>query len=215
MMEYLQIDESKCVGCGACLGATDLVEETAEGKAKVKSKTVLTGKQLSTAKEIMADCPAQAISLVKGTNVATKDIGPLVNKLEKDLTRVWQEIKKISVADVKFDANNYSVDMPEKVYMSYSRYEYSSDSKAKKAALAIFDRYVYSQYRRFILEVFVKYKLDKLRYYYSQESDGFIYKLNKKFEEILKDFASQVTAAGKSTLPADFTKFEAVPEFFF
>lgn len=211
-MEYLQIDESKCVGCGACLGATDLVEETPEGKAKVKNKVVLKGKQLSTAKEIMADCPAQAISLVKGTNVVKADIGSLIRKLELDLTKELQGIKKISRAEVKFDADQYSVDFPEAIYGSYSNYEFSSSSKAEKAALAMFDRYVYSQYRRFILEVFVKYKLDKLRHYYIQERGGFIYELNKKFEAMLKDFKSQVAAIGKSGLPKNFTKFEILPD---
>ncbi len=211
-MEYLQINESKCVGCGACLGATDLVEETAEGKAKVKNKVVLKGKQLSKAKEIMADCPAQAISLVKGANVVKADIGSLIRKLESDLTKELQGIQKISQSDVKFDADQYSVDFPEAIYGSYSNYEYSSSTKATKAALALFDRYVYSQYRRFILEVFVKYKLDKLRHYYIQERGGFIYELNKKFEAMLKDFASQVDAVGKSGLPKNFTKFEILPD---
>ncbi len=60
----------KCICCGACIVATDLLVEDDEGKAKASDKGYISSDFLQKAKEIVDSCPVNAISIVE-TGIAS------------------------------------------------------------------------------------------------------------------------------------------------
>jgi len=74
-MIQVMIDQKKCVGCGFCMNCdSDLFEiDVKSFKAKLKQKNKLVDlssidispKQLEKIKEIIKNCPAQAIKITK------------------------------------------------------------------------------------------------------------------------------------------------------
>ena len=162
-----------CVSCGLCLQETDLLVEDAVGKAKPAEKCIIN--DLKKAEKIVADCPVGAISIVEKGDIKQLD-EKTIRELPSLLKRKLQEVKKptIDIDDVKMDANKYTMSYPEGFFVGDYRYEYSSESSAIRAAMEKFDRYCYSQYARFITEVLVQYREDKLKKYYSFDKKKFL-----------------------------------------
>lgn len=201
-----------CVSCGLCLQETDLLVEDAVGKAKPAEKCIIN--DLKKAEKIVADCPVGAISIVEKGDIKQLD-EKTIRELPSLLKRKLQEVKKptIDIDDVKMDANKYTMSYPEGFFVGDYRYEYSSESSAIRAAMEKFDRYCYSQYARFITEVLVQYREDKLKKYYCFDKKSFWGEANNRYEKILKDFAAEleVLTGGSINLGESFIKFEAYP----
>lgn len=204
-MQKFQVD-SKCIGCGSCFLETNLLVEDSAGKAVPAAKGSISEAFLPKAKGIVAACPVKALSIVTTTAV---DLKTLPQLLEKKLKAVI--IPEVKLQDIKMDAHKYSLSCP--YPRGENQYVYSSESKAFRAAENEFDRICYSQYRRFILDIFVQYREDKLRYYYTFDENSFWHKLNSQYEKILIEIANEFEAVteGKKKLPAGFTTFAEYP----
>lgn len=231
MLRYAVSD--KCNACGICVTLTDLVVENAVGIAEPAKHAYISAEALSKAEQIVAKCPMQALSIVQqnadgstssyqsGSSAACSGnsrgsgscnqvaLEALPALLAKRFAAI--PLPEISKQDIAFDANNYSLDYP--YPQGEYRYDYSSEEKANKAGLAEFNRIAYSQFRKFNLSVFVQYKLDKLKTFYSLDAEGFIPKLNQRYEDLLVEFVNQAQSlsGGQVHFPADFTTFAAFP----
>ena len=172
----------KCIACGNCLLETKLLQEDAEGKAVPVNGGYFSDDFLAKAEEIVAGCPVQALSIAEG---AGADLSKLPEKLQNALAKIT--VPNVTRKDVEMHAQDYRMtcSYPQGEY----RYDYSSESRAMSAAESEFDRICYSQYKKFILEVFVQYK---------------------QYADVLQEFAG-AAAAGGIMLPADFKEFEVFP----
>ena len=207
-MKTFEVSE-KCACCGMCTQKTNLLVENATGKVVPAPKCVITSQFLKEAEEIVKNCPAGAIRIVEKGEVKSLDKNSLANLLRTKLEKVEKPVLKKE--DIKMDVNRYSISSPNMRYSS--GYEYSSESSAESAALSEFDRNVYSQYTRFITEVLVQYREDKLKKYYTFDRNSFWGQANAKYEKVLLDFVNEVEGSsdGKIKFSADFVKFEAYP----
>jgi len=209
-----------CEACGICFEITNLLVENETGYAEPTKTGYISDDYMNIAKSVVNACPAHAIDIVdvkldseinsnKRGNSTSYTLEQLPRLLEKRLMSTV--IPEITKDDIVFDANKYEMNAP------YSRgegdFKYKSDEKAKKAGLAEFNQIVYSQYSRFILSVMVQYKLDKLKFFYSSEEDGFIAGLNRKYVELLQNFRDEAECLsnGKIMLPVEFVNFAAFP----
>ncbi len=206
---------NNCIACGQCIQMTDLLVENAVGKTEAASQGYITENFIEQAKEIVSECPAKAISIVEvgNTSVSGKDgLKELKRKLEEKLYAF--QFPKVSLQDIKFDANNYSIAIPGS--RGEYQYSYSSHSQAKSAGKEEFNRIMYSQYRPIILNVFVQYKNDKLQPFYTCErtEKSYYYRINKQIERILAEFANEASAISNENInfSNDFLKFDVYPD---
>lgn len=58
----IEVDEEKCIGCGACEAQCPTNYEVAEGKAKIKEANV---KELGCNKDAEEACPVDAIKITE------------------------------------------------------------------------------------------------------------------------------------------------------
>lgn len=122
----------------------------------------------------------QALSIAEG---AGADLSKLPEKLQNALAKIT--VPNVTRKDVEMHAQDYRMtcSYPQGEY----RYDYSSESRAMSAAESEFDRICYSQYKKFILEVFVQYKEDKLRKFYTFDESGFWGQINKQYADVLQN----------------------------
>ena len=94
-----------------------------------------------------------------------------------------------------------------------SGYEYNSSRAAIKAGLAEFDKVAYSQYRRIILSIFVQYKNDKLKPFYTFDENSFYAKNNQKYKKVLLEVLAEAKEITNDEikLPTDFAEFNVCP----
>lgn len=185
--------------------AISIVELSASGKSEILvDDTAAQKKLIAKSKSV----PNGKKNLHTSNNVEV-ELQKLPDLLEKGFDKV--KIPDIKKSDVAFDAKKYYIGCP--YPQGELRYDYSSEEKAIRAGLAEFNRIAYSQYRKFNLSVFVQYKLDKLKPFYSLEADGFIEKLNRKYSDLLQSFIDEAESLsnGKIKFPENFAEFEAYP----
>ena len=203
----------KCICCGACIVATDLLVEDDEGKAKASDKGYISSDFLQKAKEIVDSCPVNAISIVEtgiASNTGKEGLIQLSNLLESKLREI--EIVDVSSEAVKFDARKYNISYP--YPRGQNRYTYSSSSKAVNAGFDEFKRIAYSQHGRFITDILVQYKIEKIRPYYIFDESSYYYQINKRFEKVLNEFATEAEALsnGNVVFPSNFSEFNVFPK---
>lgn len=174
----------KCIACGNCLLETKLLQEDAEGKAVPANGGYFSDDFLAKAEEIVAGCPVQALSIAEG---AGADLSKLPEKLQNALAKIT--VPNVTRKDVEMHAQDYRMtcSYPQGEY----RYDYSSESRAMSAAENEFDRICYSQYKKFILEVFVQYKEDKLRKFYTFDESGFGGRLTSNMQMCCRNLPEQ------------------------
>lgn len=202
----------KCNTCGMCTTMTELLKEDAKGKVYAVESGYILEEAINEAKNVIDICPVHAITIVEAGTV--NSIGKKgLKELEEVLKTKLQGIKKVKVTkrDIKFDSKQYNIDYADA--RGQNEYKYSSDSRATRAAIEEFDRIAYSQYRPFILSVFVQYKNDKLKPYYTFDEHSFYAKNNIQYERILKEIAAEAQSLsnGDIALPQDFTEFDVYP----
>ena len=119
----------------------------------------------------------------------------------KDLIEVLKNkrdtfsVKRVSVNDIKFKAENYQI-----AILPYSDKEYianySYESQAKSAAREEFRNLCYSEsaYRPIIKKIFVEYKVRVLRPFYTCEEveDSAYFLYNKEIKQFLKDIYAEI-----------------------
>lgn len=203
----------KCICCGACIVATNLLVENDEGKAKASDKGYISNDFLQKAEDIVNSCPVNAISIIEtgiSSNTGEEGLIQLSDLLESRLKEI--KIVDVSYKDVKFNARNYAISRP--YPRGQDHYTYSSSSKAVSAGFDEFKRIAYSQHGRFITDILVQYKIEKIRPYYIFDESSYYYQINKQFEKVLNEFVNEAEALsnGNIVFPNGFREFNVFPK---
>ena len=202
----------KCNACGMCTAMSELFISDEKGFARANNGGFFDEKDMDSVKEVVLTCPTDAIT-IEDADIGAKAGKAGLTELKATLKKKLESIVKpeVTIKDIKFDANNYSVDLG--YYENSSGYDYKSDAAAERAGLREFDRVAYSQYRKIILSVFVQYKNDKLKPYYTFDETGFYGKNNKFYSDVLKEIANQARIISNNAikLPNDFEQFKVLP----
>lgn len=197
----LKISE-KCVQCGSCLGLDyDFICSKEDGTIVVKDVTYL-GEDSNEYNELVEVCPANAFELIVDSNVNSKD-AKIINKVNE--LRNFKGIIFPSKSDVKFNSNDYTIEIPSA--HGEHRYEYSSDKAAENAAMQEFQRGMYSQIDNIILKVLTEYRVKIVKKYYSKENS--VYEsCNRELSEKL----SSINSLLGNCFNKEFCEFNYYPE---
>ena len=183
-MRSVSVDKDKCVACGACLSCTEYFYDGDDGKACTYKSKLITDDHIALIEELILLCPVNAILLLK--NSKRTNIDKVFEDLRKDLLDCL--VKYRSFSEFKYERDKYKLEHPITPNYYGSDYVYSSHSKAQNAGLEEFDRYVYSQYRKILVELFVQYKMDKIYPFYDLSKNSMIDNLLKKIENIFDQY---------------------------
>lgn len=207
---------NECQACGSCSLSTQLIKESANGKAEPVEPAIVDDKNLASIQSIMSSCPAKAISLVDiGLTNATGKAG--LNELKQIIVdRIKNYIYSYpNPKEYEFNKSEYSA--PITYGCGEYRYDYKSSDKAEQAGLKEFDRVMYSQSKALIIQILVDYKNKKLRKYsyYDIEVGNYYYDFNRQMEQLLRQIVAEAKALsnGKINFPKDIDTFEVTPQF--
>ncbi|MFD3156738.1 ferredoxin [Haloimpatiens sp. FM7330] len=204
-MKQIKVSE-KCNGCGLCIVNCSYLQENSDGNAVPIESKAINDYDLETVKKIINDCPEKALSIVETSNTSKrgkaglKDLIEMLKKKTNNFT-----VKKVSTNDVKLNCKDYYIAVPCSI-KEYSR-NYSSESQAKSVARDEFRRLCYSEtaYRPIIKKVFVEYKVNVLKPYYTcEDAEGSVYfSYNKKIRKLLAEIyaEAQEICGGECALP--------------
>lgn len=201
-MSNLKVN-SKCIMCGSCLSlGCDFLVEKSDGRVEVRDNTFL--KPDSTDLKSLIDiCPVQAFEYDKNVKIESKT--EQLAKIKEQL-RNWKGINSVTVKDIPFKEEKYSMSMP---YIVGSSYIYSSDRAAINAAETQFNNAAYSKINVFILQVISQYRADMVSPYYTYGPDtsSVYYKENQKIILLLK----QAEKLSEKKLSSNFSDFDIYP----
>ncbi len=194
----------KCNGCGLCvMNYGKYIQEDAEGNAVFVNSTI-EHDDLPGLEQMVNDCPEKAMSIMETGNAKRSG-----REGVKDLIEVFKNkrdtfsVRRVSVNDVKFKAENYQIAILPYSSKEYSA-NYSSESQAKSAAREEFRNLCYSEsaYRPIIKKIFVEYKVRVLRPFYTCEdvenSAYFLY--NNEIRQFIKDIHAEVMDICKNSI---------------
>lgn len=212
-MKQIKVNE-KCNGCGVCIINCPYLVENEEGNAQAVLGKVIKDEDESMVKKVVAECPEGALEIVEiGTNKRGKaGVREVINTLKNRCSSF--SMGQVSCSDVRLDIKDYKVQVP---YSSkeYQR-NYTSESSARSAAKDEFNRLCYSEsaYRPMIKKVFVEYKINVLKPYYtcSDQPDSAYYKFNEQIRQFLADAYAQICdLLGDGKLPEAWKNFSVYP----
>lgn len=188
-MRQIKVSE-KCNGCGLCIVNCGYLKENTEGNAEPVEGKAINDNDLKMIEKIVNDCPEKALSIVNKSltsisgKAGLKDLIEILKKTSNNFS-----IKKITAKDVKLSIKDYYIAVP---YSSKeNNRDYNSESQAKSAAKDEFNKLCYSEtaYRPMIKKVFVEYKVNVLKPYYTCEDvEASVYfSYNKEIRKLLAD----------------------------
>lgn len=190
------IVNDQCSGCGLCIvNCSSYLQENAEGNAEPVAGKAIHEKDLESVIKVVAECPESALQIVE-TGMASRKGGAgvveVISKLKDKCNRFY--VKKISNSDVSLNSKDYYIPIPS-TGKEYSR-DYSSESSARSAAREEFRHLCYSEtaYRPLIKKVFVEYKVNVLKPYYTcadtEESAYYVY--NQEIRKLLSNVYAEI-----------------------
>lgn len=206
------IVNDKCNGCGLCIVNSPYLQENTEGNAEPVAGMAILEKDIDSVMKIIAECPVSALELVEtGTTDKTgaAGIADIISTLKNQCENFT--VKKVSNSDVKLRAKDYYFPVPSSS-KEYSR-DYSSESSARSAARDEFNRLCYSEtaYRPMLKKVFVEYKVNVLKPYYTctDTEDSVYYTYNQQIRKLLADAYAEINYLlyGKNQLPDNWKDF--------
>lgn len=206
----------KCNGCGLCVVNSAYMQEDEEGYAQPIPGKAIKESDLNAVTLVVNKCPEKALSIIE-TGVAVSSGKSGVTQVIKTLKRQCDSIavKKISSSDVRLRAKDYRISVPysNKEY----RRDYTSESSAKSAARDEFNRLCYSEqaYRPLIKKVFVEYKVNVLKPYYTCENvpESAYYQYNEIVRKQLADAYAEISILlGEGKLSRTWTDFSVYPK---
>lgn len=212
-----QIDVSKeCNGCGLCVMNCSFLKENDEGNAEFIKGMSISENDIKNVEQVISDCPQKALSIVDVSSTSKSGAAgakEVLDKLKKSVDDF--KIAKIGNSAVKLDAKRYPLDIP---YSSREyRREYSSESSARTAARDEFNRLCYSEsaYRPMIKKVFVEYKVNVLKPYYTCEDNetSAYYQYNVQMRDMLSKAYAEIKdlLGGSLSVGEDWTSFSVYP----
>ncbi len=185
-LKRIKISE-KCMACGLCL-CNKYIMETEEGKAKVEGAGIVEKKDINAIEELVANCPARAISL---STVQTISKEQLLKKLD-------QRIEQFSLAvpereELEYDTDKANISIPYGISGEH-QYKYSSYNKAKAALRAGLNQALFSRRKELVQEVISQYQSEVLYDYieYKETKNNFYYNANKKAQNVLEQMIVDV-----------------------
>lgn len=207
---------SKCNGCGLCIVNSPYFQENDEGYAQPVPGKAIKASDINAVTKTADECPEKAISIIETgqATAAGKDgVNQIIEALKKQCNSI--SVKKVGISDVNLNAKDYSINIPfsSKEYIR----DYTSESSAKSAAREEFNRLCYSEsaYRPLIKKVFVEYKVNVLKPYYTCEDvpESIYYQYNEIVRKQLADAYAEVgVLVGDGKLPKTWTAFSVYPK---
>ncbi|CBH21395.1 protein of unknown function [Acetoanaerobium sticklandii] len=205
------IVKDNCNGCGLCIMNCNYLEENAEGNAQAVSGKIIKNSDIDNLKKVISECPNKSLELIDKQFTNKKGYDGLSDLLEV-LKRKCDNfnVNKVTNLDVKLNVNNYDINTP----FSPKEYSYyTSESSAKSTARDEFDRLCYSQsaYRPILKKLFVEYKINVLKPFYSfpDDSESIYFKYVEEIKDLLSDIYSEIQEQlelGKN-IPEDWKNF--------
>ena len=207
---------SKCSGCGLCIVNSPYLQENDEGYAQPVPGKAIKDADLIAVTKVVNECPEKALSVVetgKATSTGKGGVTQVIDALKQQCEAI--SVKKISGSDVQLKAKDYSISVPYSI-KEYRR-DYTSESSAKSAARDEFNRLCYSEnaYRPLIKKVFVEYKVNVLKPYYTCEDvpESAYYQYNELVRKQLADaYAEICVLVGEGKLPKTWTELSVYPK---
>jgi ferredoxin len=201
-----------CSGCGICIVNSLYLQENAEGNAKPVAGKAIQEKDLESVKKVVAECPESALQIVETGITSRKGeagINDVISYLKDKC--ISFSVKKVSDSDVSLNSEDYYIPIPSSS-KEYRR-DYSSESSAKSAAKEEFRRLCYSEtaYRPMIKKVFVEYKVNVLKPYYTcedtEESTYYVY--NQEIRNLLSNAYAEICdlSGGDCKVPESWKNF--------
>ena len=193
-MKQIHVNE-KCSGCGLCIVNSPYLQENAEGNAEPVPGMAIQEKDMDSVMKVVAECPESALQIVEtgSTNkTGAAGIAEIITALKKQCENF--AVKKVSNSNVKLKIKDYYIPIPSSS-REYKR-DYSSESSAKSAAKDEFNSLCYSEtaFRPMIKKVFVEYKVNVLKPYYTctDTEDSAYYVYNQKIRKLLSDAYAEI-----------------------
>lgn len=215
-MKQIRVNE-KCNGCGLCVMNCVYLQENEEGNAQPVVGKVINDADMENIQQIVKECPENALEIVE-TGSATKAGKEGAAEVAADLRKKCESlsVKQISRKDIKLDVEHIALDVPMFCDNQFE-YQYSSESAAKSAAKYEFERLCYSEAacQRILKKVFVDYKINVLKPYYSfeKETDCVFFKYNEMIRTFLADaYAEICSLLGDGAVPVDWKSFSLYPD---
>lgn len=210
------IVSSKCNGCGLCIVNSPYLQENEEGYAQPVPGKAIKDSDLQSITTTVNECPEKALSIIetgKATMPGRDGMMQIIEGLKKQCNAL--SVKTISSSDVAFREKDYSISIP--VSNKEYRRDYPSESSAKKAAKDEFCRLCYSEsaYRPLLRKIFVEYKVNVLRPYYTCEDipESAYYQYNEIVRKQLADAYAEISAVlGEGKLSKAWTTFSVYPK---
>ena len=210
-MKQIHVNE-KCSGCGLCVVNSPYLQENAEGNAEPVAGIAIQDKDMDNIMKVVEECPESALQVVEtgSTNkTGVEGIADVITALKNQCDNFC--VKKVSNQDVRLNIKDYYIPVPtsSKEY----RGDYTSKSSAKSAAKDDFNRLCYSEtaFRPMIKKVFVEYKVNVLKPYYTctDTEDSVYYAYNQQMRKLLSDAYAEIghLLGGKNKVPGEWKDF--------
>lgn len=210
-MKQISVNEN-CSGCGLCIVNCRYLQENAEGNAQPVDGKAIQDKDMESIKKIIAECPEHALQIVEKGSTDKKGaagVADIIDSLKYQCNSFT--VKKVSNSDVKLNSKGYYIPIP-RSSKEYRR-DYTSESSAKSAAKDEFNRLCYSEtaFRPIIKKVFVEYKVNVLKPYYTcTDTEGSAYYIyNKQIRKLLTDVYAEIgeVLGGNNKVPESWKNF--------
>lgn len=210
-MKQISVNEN-CSGCGLCIVNCHYLQENAEGNAEPVYGKAIQDNDMESVKKIIAECPEHALQIVEKGSTNKKGaagVADIISALKNQCKSFV--VKKVSNSDVKLDSKDYCIPIPSSS-KEYRR-DYTSESSAKSAAKDEFNRLCYSEtaFRPMIKKVFVEYKVNVLKPYYTctDTEDSVYYSYNQQIRKLLSDTYAEIgeVIGGNNKVPESWKNF--------
>lgn len=210
-MKKISVNEN-CSGCGLCIVNCCYLQENSEGNAEPIPGKVIRDEDIENVKKVIAECPENALQIVETGNTNKKGregVEEIIAALRNQCNSFT--VKKISNSDVRLNSGDYHIPIPSSS-KEYKR-DYTSKSSAKSAAKDEFNRLCYSEsaFRPMLKKVFVEYKVNVLKPYYTctDTEDSVYYSYNQQIRKILYDTYAEIdeVLTGSNKIPNSWRNF--------
>lgn len=194
-MIQISVDEN-CSGCGLCIVNCHYLEENSEGNAQPVEGIAIQDKDMEKVNKVIAECPEHALKIVEMRSTNKKGaagVADIIVAMKNQYNSF--AVKRVSNSDVKFNSKNAYILVPFSSRDNRKEY-FTSESSAKSAAKDEFNRLCYSEaaYRPIIKKVFVEYKVNVLKPYYTctDTEDSIYYAYNHRIRKLLSDAYAEI-----------------------
>ena len=174
-----------CNACGECVLRTDLLAEDSNGFAIPVEDRYIRDSELEEAERIAKLCPLHALSVVEQNSIFANNpnLKLLPQLLEEELLKI--NIPNVDYSTVRYNEKDLTIDHG--WANGEGRFIYSSERKAKSAAIAEFDRVYWNRRKEFALNAFMQYRSLKLRQFYDFRdlSKTYYNQFDERYEKVL------------------------------